>query len=172
MVGCCSNVWNCSLLPCCWHHAFKGRTARWIEVHQKTISQVRGMLAKSCCWFTRQYFCYSYYGRYESLRWIIYKCFLISRVLKSTWPSSMAWEISSLMEKLQDLNRYRIVIMKLTTVILSCAGDRGVNVSRLPYLLCCLPYLFVNCLPPPAFFLLTWLFAIIKPPYLIISWRM
>ena len=26
-------------------------------------------------------------------------------------------------------------------------GGREVNVSRLPYLLCCLPYLFVNCFP-------------------------
>ena len=34
-------------------------------------------------------------------------------------------------------------------------GDRGVNISRLPYLLDCLPYLFANCLPPPALFLQT-----------------
>ena len=47
------------------------------------------------------------------------------------------------------------------TVSINCAhllfspregGDKGVNISRFPYLFFSLPYHFVNYLPPPAFF--------------------
>ena len=42
------------------------------------------------------------------------------------------------------------IVEKLNYVISYKWGGEGDK--RLPYLLCCLPYLFVNCLPPPAIF--------------------
>ena len=60
--------------------------------------------------------------------------------------------------------------LRLCIVILSMlwGGDRGVNISRLPYPFFCLPRLFANCLPRPAHFQPTSLRRYIKLACLIL----
>ena len=61
-----------------------------------------------------------------------------------------------LKKKIQEFKKVEffssVVESSYTFITILRTKNRGrrqrVNVSHLPYLLCCLPYLFVNCLPP------------------------